>query len=495
MLAVARIRDSGLPMDPAASLSKRVSVKPWGHDCREHRSWRCIWCESLYCFECDTGTTAFIDQFPYHRLCQDHLSELPGGVVSLSETGSGVSTPSTVGFVYLSNNQLSVTNLSGDTKCSDKEFCNCLISKTMLCGDCVTDARVWQGEQTKIFERSGVIECAYGRFPGGCKSDINAKCGCGGRGIDCSFFSDKDWEKFEATDLNWIGRTGLSDDQFEKKEKKDLRTVFGDSFPVRAVDSFDATERPANPAPSLATPPATPKKQNWVSAFGGPLRRAKSISFLYRPKKSITGICDAACTGSSSTTDEHPKQINPDAITKTFLRNPQMRKPYSNFRANPEDMRSPPSMGTMGLSYLDSDSEDDEDVDEQHGSGGRDDDDGSDYASIADSISTLGSEYDYGDALDTKNNSQKGLHPAPPTLVHVGTAALATRQLSPRLVTMRSSPNLNPNIIDIGTSRKMKERKRWGCRNEVDISKVDLKTIQAHGFWRCSFCSGRIRGV
>ncbi|KAK6349414.1 hypothetical protein TWF696_005699 [Orbilia brochopaga] len=493
MLAVDRIRGSSLPLDPASSLSKRVSVKPWGHDCREHRSWRCIWCESLYCFECDTGTTAFIDQFPYHRLCQKHLSELPGGVISPSEASSGVSTPSTVGFVHLSNNQLSMTNLSGDTKCSDKDFCNCLISKTMLCGDCVGDAKVWQDEQAKMFERSGIIECAYGRFPGGCKAEINAKCGCGGRGIECSFFSEKDLEKFEATDLNWIGRTGLTDDQFEKKEKKDLRTVFGDSFPVRAIDSFESTERPMNPAPSPATPPATPKKQNWVATFGAPLRRAKSIGFLHRPKKTISGMCDAACTGSPSTTDEHPKQVSPDAI-KTFLKNPQMRKPYSNFRANPDDMKPPTPMGAAGMSFLDSESEEDEDVDEQH-SPGEDDYDESDYASIADSISTLGSEYDYEDTLEAKNGIQEGLHPAPPTLIHVGTAALATRQLSARLVTMRSSPNLKPDLVDVATSKKMKERKKWGCRNEIDASKLDLKTIQAHGFWRCSFCSGRIRGV
>ncbi|KAF3925886.1 hypothetical protein ABW20_dc0104481 [Dactylellina cionopaga] len=481
MLAVARTRGSNLPMEPASSLSKRVSIKPWGHDSLPR--------SDIFSQECDTGTTTFIDRFPYHRLCEKHLSELPGD--ALSPGDSGISTPSTVGFVYLSNHQLSMTNLSGDTKCSEKEFCHCLISKTMLCGDCVNDAKVWQTEQAKMYERSGVVECAYGRFPGGCKADINAKCGCGGRGIDCNFISEKDWEKFEATDFNWIGRTGLTDGKFEKKEKKDLRNVFGDNFPLRAADSFDGVERPFyNPTPvPLSTPPSTPKKQNWTSTFGIPLRRAKSITLLGRSKKGISGMCDTACTGSSSTTDQHPKPASPETVTKTFLKNPQMRKPYSNFRVNPDDMKPPTPMRAADESYLDSDSDDDDD---EHD---RNDDVESDYASIADSISTLGSEYDYEDALEAKNGLQNGLNPTPLTVFHVGTASLATRQIPPRLIQMRSSPNLKVETVDAAASKKMKERKKWGCCQEVDLHKVDLKSIQAHGFWRCSFCSGRIRGV
>ncbi|KAF3092650.1 hypothetical protein TWF706_008960 [Orbilia oligospora] len=483
-----------LPMEPAATLNKRVSIKPWGHDCREHRSWRCVWCESLFCFECDTGTTAFIDQFPYHRLCENHLSELPGSHASVIEPDTSSSAPSTVGFVYLSNNQLSVTNLSGDTKCPDKDFCHCLISKTMLCSDCASDAKIWQEEQAKMFERSGVVECAYGRFPGGCKADINTKCGCGGRGIDCNFFSDKDWEKFEATDFYWIGRTGLADDQFEKKEKKDLRHVFGDNFPVRAADSFDGTERPFNPlAPITATtPPPTSKKLSWVSGLGG-LRRTKSITLLGRPKKPMPGMCDTACNGSSSSTDQHPKPITADIITKTFLKNPQMRKPYSNFRVNPDQMKPPTPMRGAEGSYLDSETEGEDEIIVHEFDEGEDFE--SDYASIADSISTLGSEYDLEDALEAKSEIQKGLHPTPPTIIHIGTASLATRHLSPRLIQMRSSPNLKANLMDAAAIKKVKDKKKWGCRNEINCSKVDLKSIQSHGFWRCSFCSGRICGI
>ncbi|KAK6362353.1 hypothetical protein TWF730_006047 [Orbilia blumenaviensis] len=491
-----RTRGSRLPTETTTTLSKRVSIKPWGHDCREHRSWRCVWCESLYCFECDTGTTAFIDQFPYHRLCQNHLSELPGSCVSDSEVDISSSCQPAVGFVYLSNNQLSVTNLSGDTKCPDKDFCHCLISKTMLCGDCVSDAKVWQDEQQKTFERSGIVECAYGRFPGGCKADINTKCGCGGRGIDCNFFSDKDWEDFEATDFYWIGRTGLDDGQFQKKEKKDLRHVFGDNFPVRAADSFDGTDRPFNPpAPvsSITTPPHIPKKMNWISGFVG-LHQAKSIKLPSRPKKILSGVCDATCNGSNSSTDHHPKPITADFVTKNFLRNPQMRKPYSNFRVKPDQMKPPAPMRAAGESYLDSETEDEDQVD-FHELEDEDLDFESDYISIADSISTLGSEYDCEDALGAKTGIQQGLHPTTPTLIHVGTASLATRQLSPRLIQMRSSPNLKVDLVDAVMVRRLKDRKKWGCRNEIDCSNVDLKTIQAHGFWRCSFCSGRIYGV
>ncbi|KAK6535691.1 hypothetical protein TWF694_002141 [Orbilia ellipsospora] len=473
MLAVARPRGSPFPMEHAGSLSRRVSIKPWGHDCREHRSWRCVWCESLYCFECDTGTTAFIDRFPFHRLCDKHLSELPGVIASPSEADSGSSTPSSVGFVYLSNNQLSVTNLSGDTKCSEKDYCHCLISKTMLCSDCVNDAKVWQGEQTKMYERSGIIECAYGRFPGGCKADINTKCGCGGRGIDCNFISEKDWKKFEATDFNWIGRTGLDDGQFEKKEKKDLRSVFGDNFPVRAVDSFDGIDRPfKGPIPVLtSTPPPTPKKHNWVSTFGAPLRRARSITLLGRQKKGLSTIstmCDPACNGSRSSTSQHAKHINPETLTKAFLKNPQMRKPFSNFRVNPDDMKPPTPMRVLEESYLDSESEE-EDEEEPVLNEQDDDELGSDYASIADSASTLGSEYDYEDSNEPKNGFQKGLRPTPPTFIHIGTASLATRQPSPRLIQMRSSPNLKADIVDDATAKKIKERKKWGCREEIDF--------------------------
>ncbi|EPS35216.1 hypothetical protein H072_11438 [Dactylellina haptotyla CBS 200.50] len=492
MLAVTRARKGSFPMEPAGSLSKRVSIKPWGHDCREHRSWRCIWCESLYCFECDTGTTAFIDRFPYHRLCEKHLSELPGGKATVSEEASSVSTPSNVGFVYLSNHQLSMTNLSGDTDCSEKEFCHCLISKTMLCGDCVGDATIWQAEQAKMFERAGVIECAYGRFPGGCTADINVKCGCGGRGIGCNFISEKDWESFEATDFNWIGRTGLADDQFKKKEKKDLRSVFGDNFPVRAADSFDGIERPfKGPTSTPGTASPSPKKPNWVTSFGAPLRRAKSITLLGRRKKTISTICDAACARRRSSTSQHPKQITTEAATKTFLRNPQRRKPYSNFRANPEDLKPPAPMRGADESYLDSESEDEDDREQDLG----EDDIESDYASIADSASTLGSEYDFEGTIEAKDGAQNGLYPAPSSFVHIGTASLATRQLSPRLIQMRSSPNLKIELVDDATAKKLKERKKWGCRNEVECSKLDLKSVQAHGFWRCSFCSGRIRGV
>ncbi|KAF3914038.1 hypothetical protein AA313_de0200722 [Arthrobotrys entomopaga] len=471
MLAVARSRGGTFPMEPASSLSKR---------------------------ECDTGTTAFIDRFPYHRLCDKHLSELPGGICSPSEADSGTSTPSSVGFVYLSNNQLSVTNLSGNTKCSEKDYCHCLISKTMLCSDCVNDAKVWQDEQAKMYERSGIVECAYGRFPGGCKADINTKCGCGGRGIDCNFISEKDWEKFEATDFNWIGRTGLDDGQFEKKEKKDLRSVFGDNFPVRAADSFDGVDRPfKGPLPVLArTPPPTPKKQNWVSNFGAPLRRAKSISFLGRQKKvlsTISTICDAACNASRSSTSQHAKHPNPETLNKTFLKNPQMRKPFSNFRVNPDEMKPPTPMRAPEESYLDSESE--EEDEEEPIVNQEDDEPESDYASIADSASTIGSEYDYEDSGEPRNGFQKGLHPTPPTFIHIGTASLATRQISPRLIQMRSSPNLKADIVDDATAKKIKERKKWGCREEVDCTKVDLNSIQAHGFWRCSFCSGRIRGI
>ncbi|RVD82033.1 uncharacterized protein DFL_009877 [Arthrobotrys flagrans] len=484
MLAAAGIRGGSLPMEPAIALSKRVSIKPWGHDCREHRSWRCVWCESLYCFECDIGTTAFIDQFPYHRLCENHLSELPGPCASAADPDANSSAPSTVGFVYLSDNQLSVANLSGDTKCPDKDFCHCLISKTMLCSGCVSDAKIWQDEQAKMFERSGVVECAYGRFPGGCKADINAKCGCGGRGIDCNFFSDKDWEKFEATDFYWIGRTGLADDQFEKKEKKDLRHVFGDNFPVRAADSFDGTDRSFNLLTPIAatTPPPTPKKLSWVVGFGA-LRRTKHMP----------GMCDTACNGSSSSTDQHPKPITADAITKTFLRNPQTRKPYTSFRVNPDRTEPPTPMRAAEGSYLDSETEDEDEINIHELDEGEDFE--SDHASIADSISTLGSEYDLEDALEARSEIQKGFHPAPPTVIHVGTASLATRHLSPRLIQMRSSSNLKADLMGAATMKRIKDKKKWGCRNEIDCSKVDLKTTQAHGFWRCSFCSGRIRGI
>ncbi|KAK6506617.1 hypothetical protein TWF481_005074 [Arthrobotrys musiformis] len=481
MLPTASIRGGSLPMDPAITLSKRVSIKPWGHDCREHRSWRCVWCESLYCFECDTGTTAFIDQFPYHRLCENHLAELPGSCApATAEPDATSPPPSTIGLVYLSNNQLSVTNLSGDTKCIDKNFCHCLISKTMLCTDCVNVAKVWREEQAKMFERSGVVECAYGRFPGGCKADVNTKCGCGGRGIDCNFFSDKDWEKFEATDFYWIGRTGLADGQFEKQEKKDLRHVFGDNFPVRAADSFDGTERPfksLTPITITTSPPPTPKKLSWVSGFGG-LRRTKSITFLGRQKKHMSGMCDTACNGSSSSTDQHPKPITADVVTRTFLKNPQMRKPYSNFRVTADQMKPPPPMRAADASYLDSETEDEDEINVHE----LDDEDdfGGDYASIADSISTLGSEYDLEDALEAKSEIQKGLHPAPPTVIHVGTASLATRHLSPRLIQMRSSPNLKADLLGAAAMKKMKDKKKWGCRNEIDCSKVNLKTIQAH---------------
>ncbi|KAF3933266.1 hypothetical protein ABW19_dt0209255 [Dactylella cylindrospora] len=487
MLAVARPNDAMLPTEPANILSKRISVKPWGHDCREHRSWRCVWCESLYCFECDTGTTASMDKFPYHRLCEKHLSELPGGIVSSSELDSELTTPSSVGFAHPPNNELSMTNLSSSTTYSDKDFCHCLISKTMLCSDCIQNAKVWQAEQAKFFERSGIIECAYGRFPGGCKADSTIKCGCGGRGIDCNFITEKDWEKFEATDFYWIGRTGLADDQFEKKEKKDLRNVFGDNFPVRAADSFDGKDLPSGRPPTAITPPLTPKRQGWSFGFG--VRRTKSIAFLPNHKKGFPSICDTMCNGSSSSSDRHERPATTPATTKNFLTNPQMRKPYSNFRIAPDKLKPPPPMRNPEESYLDSDSEHEDDEDQELEA-----DCESDYASIADSISTLGSEYDYEDALEGKVGFQKGLHPTP-ALVHVGTAALAKRQLTPRLIQMRSSPSLKPEIIEIGMSKKMKERKKWGCRNEIDASKVDLRSTQAHGFWRCSFCSGRIRGV
>ncbi|KAK6350404.1 hypothetical protein TWF718_003596 [Orbilia javanica] len=482
-------------MQSSATPSKRVSIKPWGHDCREHRSWRCVWCESLYCFECDTGTTAFVDRFPYHRLCKDHLSELPGSCSSTTDPGVGSPTSSTVDFIYISDNKLSVTKLGSDNKCLDKDFCHCLISKAMLCTECVNDAKIWQDEQSKMFEGSGVVECAYGRFPGGCKADLNTKCGCGGRGIDCNFFSDKDWEKFEATDFYWIGRTGLADGQFEKKEKKDLRHVFGDNFPVRAADSFDGTNRPFSSLnPTAATPPPAPKKSSWVGGFGG-LRRSKSIALLGRPKKPMPGMCDTACNRSSSSTDQHPKPTTTDSVTKTFLKNPQMRKPYNNFRVNPDQLKPPTPMRAAEGSYLDSDTED-EDEDEinvheldEYGcfeSG---------HASIAGSIGTLSSEYDPEDAVESSVEIQKGLHPTPPNVIHVGTASLATRHLSPRLIHMRSSPSLQVGLTGPAAAKKIMEKRKWGCRNEVDCSKVDLKTIQAHGFWRCSFCSGRIRGI
>lgn len=38
------------PSSLSESSEKPVKVKPWGHDCREHRSWRCVWCEARFCF-------------------------------------------------------------------------------------------------------------------------------------------------------------------------------------------------------------------------------------------------------------------------------------------------------------------------------------------------------------------------------------------------------------------------------------------------------------
>jgi hypothetical protein len=435
-----------------------------------------------------------MDRFPYHRLCEMHHSALPLNPITTdksSDHGTLASEATSCGFVYSAERQIDIMRidpeLAGTSK--DAEMCKCLISKTMICSNCLEHATNWQMEQLKLFERSGIVECAYKRFPGGCKSQVPAKCACGGRGIGCSFISERDWEKFEATDLLWIGRTGLANCQFEKKEKKDLREFFGDNFPIRPPGATIVPVRGPTCNTVLQEPGLALKKAHWASGLLN-IHRSRSLLLLRGSTKKNRSICDTNCTESISSeefTAPLSKGVKISDVAKSFLINPQMRKPIGNFRVNANTMQPPPPMRHLGGATPDSNSDRCSSLSDEadHSDHSRDG-----YASIADSISTLGSEYDY-DACSTAGLvTGKDLIAVSPS-VRIGTASVATRSIAPRLVEMRSLLSSPVSIVN----NKTMPQEKWGCRERVDLSNINMKSAKAHGFWRCSFCNGKIHGV
>jgi len=334
----------------------------------------------------------------------------------------------------------------------------------------VPKAQAWKFETEKLYNEDGTITCALGRFPGNCPSfDSGGPCSCNGKGIGCNYIEEQEWKKMETDDLLWLGRFGAAKGDFKTKEKKNLRRLFGESFPkqIEEESTDDDEERQEQKV--------EPKTK---SAIMGILKSNASLV----SKRSFSSLKSLNVESNMTITHTREPKIH-------FLSNPQFRKPYSNFQI-PRETRKPSI--SESESFLDSASDD-----------GFDDE----VSSIASVSST--SDHDY--TFETK---YEGLS-APPPITQVATATVVLRQ-EPRIVHTKSTSDLRkkpanklealPCVNLLATTdrkdvqiadrtAKKEKQSKWGCQEKVFISQEALQTREAHGFWRCSFCNGRIRGV